>query len=149
MTVEITISDRADEFSAKLKNHNLKPIEHKITIKTVEFVPMEEFNKKEIISENYQSELNKYLKEKMFDLHNFLFEAEEKLNSYGLYTFQKEIDVKPHNPLDQFLGLAKLEPSEVTSVLDKILNSPPTTLTSPKRAITDDEIRKALLNNDK
>jgi len=136
MTVEITQSDRADEFTAKLENHNLKPIEHKITIKTVEFVPMEEFNKKEIISENYQSELNNYLKEKCFNFKNFLFEAKEKLDSYGLYTFQMEADTKPHNPLNQILGLAKSNPIETIKALEKIFkgNTPPPTLASPKLA---------------
>lgn len=127
MTVEITKSDRADEFTAKLENSNLKAIEHQITIKTVEFIPMEEFNKKEIISENYKTELQNYINEKSFKMKDFLFEVREKLDSCGLYTFQMGADTKLHNPLSQILEPMKSNPIAVLKAFEEIFkdNTPP------------------------
>lgn len=126
MTTVIEHSERADEFQEKLFNNKFKAVEHKIVIRAVEFVPMEEFQEKSIKADSYEEELKSYIKEKVFDMQDFLKSSKKSLDEKGLFVEQVKSRIKPYSPLNQLFEIIKS--SNPAEGLEKLLGiTPPPT----------------------
>lgn len=136
MTVQVADEEKIEQFMSKLKDTNFKAVTHTIKICAVQFIPMEEFNKKPIISENYNIELKNYISEKSNNLKDFLENSKNELEENGLFVEETSQSVKDYSPFD-ILKTALFEDSsnDFSTVLDKLLGiTPPRTTINPKLA---------------
>ena len=126
MTVQVADEEKIEQFMSKLKDKNFKAVTHTIKICAVQFIPMEEFNKKPIISENYNIELKNYISEKSNDLKDFLENSKNELEENGLFVEQTSQSIKNYSPFDT-LKTAFFEGSsnDFSTVLDKLLGITP------------------------
>ena len=126
MTVQVADEEKIEQFMSKLKDKNFKAVTHTIKICAVQFIPMEEFNKKPIISENYNIELNNYISEKSNDLKDFLENAKNELEENGLFVEQTSQSIKNYSPFDTLKAtLFEGSSNDFSTVLDKLLGITP------------------------
>ena len=126
MTVQVADEEKIEQFMSKLKDKNFKAVTHTIKICAVQFIPMEEFNKKPIISENYNIELNNYISEKSNDLKDFIENAKNELEENGLFVEQTGQSIKNYSPFDTLkAALFEGSSNDFSTVLDKLLGITP------------------------
>lgn len=136
MTVEMANEKTMQEFESKLKDKNFKAVAHTLRISVIQFIPMEEFNKKTIISENYNVELKNYISEKSINLIDFFENRKKELEEKGLFVEHMFQKTKDYSQLD-ILKTAFLDgsSSDFSSVLELFgITPPPRTTINPKLA---------------
>ncbi len=135
MTVEMANEKTMQEFESKLKDKNFKAVAHTLRISVIQFIPMEEFNKKTIISENYNVELKNYISEKSINLIDFFENRKKELEEKGLFVEHMFQKTKDYSQLD-ILKTAFLDgsSSDFSSVLELFGITPPRTTINPKLA---------------
>lgn len=126
MTVEMANEKTMQEFESKLKDKNFKAVAHTLRISVIQFIPMEEFNKKTIISENYNVELKNYISEKSINLIDFFENRKKELEEKGLFVEHMFQKTKDYSQLD-ILKTAFLDgsSSDFSSVLELLGITPP------------------------
>lgn len=135
MTVEMANEKTMQEFESKLKDKNFKAVAHTLRISVIQFIPMEEFNKKTIISENYNVELKNYISEKSINLIDFFENRKKELEEKGLFVEHMFQKTKDYSQLD-ILKTAFLDgsSSDFSSVLELLGITPPRRTINPKLA---------------
>lgn len=135
MTVEMANEKTMQEFESKLKDKNFKAVAHTLRISVIQFIPMEEFNKKTIISENYNVELKNYISEKSINLIDFFENRKKELEEKGLFVEHMFQKTKDYSQLD-ILKTAFVDgsSSDFSSVLELLGITPPRTTINPKLA---------------
>ena len=126
MTVEMANEKTMQEFESKLKDKNFKAVAHTLRISVIQFIPMEEFNKKTIISENYNVELKNYISEKSINLIDFFKNRKKELEEKGLFVEHMFQKTKDYSQLD-ILKTTFLDgsSSDFSSVLELLGITPP------------------------
>lgn len=126
MTVEMANEKTMQEFESKLKDKNFKAVAHTLRISVIQFIPMEEFNKKTIISENYNVELKNYISEKSINLIDFFENRKKELEEKGLFVEHMFQKTKDYSQLD-ILKTAFVDgsSSDFSSVLELLGITPP------------------------
>lgn len=126
MTVEMANEKTMQEFESKLKDKNFKAVAHTLRISVIQFIPMEEFNKKTIISENYNVELKNYISEKSINLIDFFKNRKKELEEKGLFVEHMFQKTKDYSQLD-ILKTAFVDgsSSDFSSVLELLGITPP------------------------
>ncbi len=126
MTVEMANEKTMQEFESKLKDKNFKAVAHTLRISVIQFIPMEEFNKKTIISENYNVELKNYISEKSINLIDFFENRKKELEEKGLFVEHMFQKTKDYSQLD-ILKTTFLDgsSSDFSSVLELLGITPP------------------------
>ena len=126
MTVEMANEKTMQEFESKLKDKNFKAVAHTLRISVIQFIPMEEFNKKTIISENYNVELKNYISEKSINIIDFFENRKKELEEKGLFIEHMYKKTKDYSQLD-ILKTAFVDgsSSDFSSVLELLGITPP------------------------
>ena len=103
-SVYIAPKEQREEFMEKLENPDYLAVEHEITIKAVEFIPIRKFNTKCIKAEDYKNELAKYVKEHSVHLDTEMNNFKSVISERGLYVGMLGQGVRKYNPLESMLS---------------------------------------------
>lgn len=115
-----------EEFTNKLNDQNLLAITHKLTFEVVEFIPMEEFNKRSITAENYQEERREYISEHSTNLREEMQSLNSQLTNKGMYVEVMSQNVQEYSPKGIFEQMIKsLEPKDFLKMLEGLTSPPP------------------------
>ena len=117
-TVHMASKEQREEFMEKLENPDYLAVEHEITVKAVEFIPIKKFNSKCIKAEDYKNELAKYVEEHSVHLDTEMNNFKSVISERGLYVGMLGQSIGKYNPLKSMLNDFKRLSTE--SLLDAL-----------------------------
>ena len=117
-SVYMASKEHREEFMEKLENPDYLAVEHEITVKAVEFIPIKKFNSKCIKAEDYKNELAKYVEEHSVHLNTEMNNFKSVISERGLYVGMLGQSIGKYNPLKSMLNDFKRLSAE--SLLDAL-----------------------------
>ena len=117
-TVHMASKEQREEFMERLENPDYLAVEHEITVKAVEFIPIKKFNSKCIKAEDYKNELAKYVEEHSVHLNTEMNNFKSVISERGLYVGMLGQSIGKYNPLKSMLNDFKRLSAE--SLLDAL-----------------------------